>query len=95
MEYLQKYCTNATAVPNYQKAVNFLCKTHHKATTTPNHIACEFTGALYFPSHKLIICSYATNHDLYVDIHALSKSSIDATPGIPHVVLSAADGQGL
>ena len=52
-------------------------------------------GALCFPLHKLIVRSYAHNQNLYVDIHALAKSSIDGTPGIPHLVLTAADGESL
>ena len=95
MEYLKKYSIIQTAVPNYQKITDFLLKNYCKVNKEPLPLACEYTGALYFPTQKLIVCSYATNHDLYIDIHALAKSSVDGTPAIPHVVLSSADGQGL
>lgn len=58
-------------------------------------LADEFAGALYIPSHKIIICSYACNDSLYVDIHGLAKSELDNTPTIPHMVLSTADGVAL
>ena len=48
----------------------------------------KYSGALYIPSHALLIQTQACNSALYVDIHGLAKSPMDSTPGLPHAVLS-------
>ena len=55
----------------------------------------EFEGALYFPTHRFLLCSYADNGKLYVDVHGLAYSSMDNNPAIPHMVLSSADATAL
>ena len=48
----------------------------------------RFAGALYFPSHQLLIQSQACNSFLYTDIHAVAKSNFDNSKGVPHAVIS-------
>ena len=48
----------------------------------------KYSGALYVPSHALLIQTQSCNTALYVDIHGLAKSPMDSTPGLPHAVLS-------
>ena len=48
-------------------------------------------GAIYVPTHKLIICSYSCNDFLYVDIHGLAKLFIDLSPEVPRLVLLKAN----
>ena len=55
----------------------------------------EFEGALYFPTHRFLLCRYADNGKLYIDVHGRAYSSTDNTPAIPHMVLSSADATAL
>ena len=48
----------------------------------------RYAGALYFPSHQLLIQSQACNSFLYTDIHAVAKSDHDHSLGVPHAVIS-------
>lgn len=81
MQYLSNYKSLKTVPYNYSsKKIQQKCS--------------PFEGALYIPSHRLIILSYADNRFLYTDYHALAKSG-DGTPAIPHMVLTKADAEVL
>lgn len=47
-----------------------------------------FTGALVFPTFGLLIEGEATNYHWFCDHHALARSMVDDTLGVPHCVLS-------
>jgi hypothetical protein len=47
-----------------------------------------FSGALVFPTFGLLIEGEATNSHWYCDHHALARSMVDNTLGVPHCVLS-------
>lgn len=81
MSYLRGYKDVILRVPDYGRYL----KNRHVVQNS------EFDGALYFPSHNLIICSYAHNSMMKTDHHGLAASSIDQTPGIPHMVLDPRD----
>ena len=47
-----------------------------------------FSGALVFPTYGLIIEGEVTNSHWYCNHHALARSPVDGTLGVPHCVLS-------
>lgn len=51
----------------------------------------KLEGALYIPSHNVLICSYSDNNQLYSELHGLAKSNLDQSPSVPHMVISKAD----
>lgn len=79
LSYLCGYKSNKLLPPKYAKYV---------ASHLPELNASQFSGALYVPSHRMIICSYAHNSFLYVDHHALARLKEDNSPALPHMVLS-------
>ena len=83
MDYLEEYRSHKLIPPRYDKV------------TKGKQLGGEFVGALYFPTHSLIVCSYANNDNLYVDIHGLANSPHDGTPALPHIVLTEADANAL
>jgi hypothetical protein len=47
-----------------------------------------FSGALVFPTYGIIIEGEVSNSHWYCDHHALARSTVDGTLGVPHCVLS-------
>ena len=47
-----------------------------------------FSGGLFFPTYGIIIEGEASNSHWYCDHHALARSTVDGTLGVPHGVLS-------
>ena len=47
-----------------------------------------FSGALVFPTYGIIIEVEVSNSHWYCDHHALARSTVDGTLGVPHCVLS-------
>ena len=47
-----------------------------------------FSGAIFLPTFGLLIEGEVTNSHWYCDHHALARSQVDGTPGVPHCVLS-------
>lgn len=97
MDFLSQYQTADLKPPNYSKLTRKLGRKKRAAVEVDEDLVLggEFVGALYIPSHKLIICSYSCNDHLYVDVHGMAKSASDLTPHIPHMVLSEADAISL
>ena len=90
----QELC--GTAPPDYNRWVSrTLQKAHrHKSASrgyTPVSYSNELEGALYIPSHNVVICNYADNNQLYSDLHGLAKSNEDGSPSVPHMVITKAD----
>jgi hypothetical protein len=97
MDYLSEYATNTFKSPNYKNITRRYVKSYNKANknNTANVISHEFVGALVLPTHKLILCNYTYNKQLYVDIHGMAESTADGTPTIPHLVLTEANALAL
>ena len=64
----------------------------HRDNLTMNN---SYSGALYFPSHNLLIQSQACNKYLYTDIHAVAQSNFDKSFGVPHAVISQSNSNDL
>lgn len=88
MKYLQGYRTIHTPPYNYSK----IAKNYGKQN---KRLECQFVGAVYFPSHNLLVTSYTDINNLFVDIHALAKSLFDGTEAIPHMVIHPDDAHEL
>lgn len=97
MDYLSAFSTTTFKSPNYDNVTKRYVKQHNKSNknNTRNVISHEFVGALVLPTHKLILCNYAHNEQLYVDIHGMAESEADGTPTIPHLVLTEANALAL
>jgi len=95
----QELC--GTTPPDYKRWVSrTLQKAHrqkahrHKSAShdyTPVSYSNELEGALYMPSHNLIVCGYSDNRQLYSDIHGMANSDFDGSPSVPHMVLTCED----
>ena len=96
MDYLADCCEHKLVPPKYSK----ITKKHSMDQRVSKGVKGDvlggkFMGTLYFPSHKVIVCSYSSNNHLYVDIHGLVKSPFDGTPHVPHIVLTEDDDVAL
>jgi hypothetical protein len=85
MYYLKGYLASELYPPKYQS----IAKTR-KIGRKPAESYSQFTGALYIPTYRLLICSYGDNDCLYTNYHALVKLG-DGTPAIPCMVITHAD----
>jgi hypothetical protein len=61
-------------------------KKHHRPSVNPTYN--PFSGALVFPTYGIIIEGEVSNSHWYCDHHALARSTVDGTLGVPHCVLS-------
>jgi hypothetical protein len=61
-------------------------KKHYRPSVNPTYN--PFSGGLFFPTYGIIIKGEASNSHWYCDHHALARSTVDGTLGVPHCVLS-------
>jgi hypothetical protein len=61
-------------------------KKHYRPSVNPTYN--PFSGALVFPTYGIIIEGEVSNSHWYCDHHALARSTVDGTLGVPHCVLS-------
>jgi hypothetical protein len=102
LSFLSKYQTvSGTPPPNYQRWVSRSqkkAKRHRCASRryTPDvTYSNEFVGALYIPSHNVLICGYSDNRHLFSDLHGLAKSKKDGSPSVPHMVITKEDAKSI
>ena len=65
-----------------------LTKKRRKLNTSVNSTYNPFSGALVLPTFGIIIEGEVTNKHWYCDHHALARSTVDGTLGVPHCVPS-------
>jgi hypothetical protein len=77
------------------KMMKATIKSSQHNNTSPPQFNNRYAGALYVPSHNILIQTQAFNSALFTDVHGLASSPLDDTPGLPHAVISEIDGQHL
>jgi len=77
------------------KMMKAIMKSSQHNNTSPPQFNNRYAGALYVPSHNILIQTQAFNSVLYTDVHGLASSPVDDTPGLPHAVISEINGQHL
>jgi hypothetical protein len=65
-----------------------ITKKRKKHYTSINSTYNPFSGALVLPTYGIIIEGEVSNSHWYCDHHALARSTVDGTLGVPHCVLS-------
>ena len=79
------------------KKMKATMKSNQHRNTTPLQFNINncYAGALYVLSHDLLIQTQAFNSVLYTDVHGLTYSTVDCTPGLPRAVISGINGKQL
>ena len=98
LSFLSKYeNVSGTTPPDYKRWVSKTLQKGHRhtcASRVNSHdvsYSNELGGALYLPSHNLLICGYSDNRQLYTELHGMALSKKDGSPSVPHMVITKKD----